>query len=122
VSPAIHDVDRKSVPDLMVALRDLIQRARAGGLRSSELTDATVTITSLGDRGADSVLGVIYPPQVAMVGFGRVLERPWIVDGAVAPRQVVAASLAGDHRANDGHLGGLLLSAIEHALQSPDSL
>jgi pyruvate dehydrogenase E2 component (dihydrolipoamide acetyltransferase) len=57
-----------------------------------------------------------------MVGFGRVLERPWIVDGAVAPRQVVAASLAGDHRANDGHLGGLLLGGIEHALQSPDSL
>jgi pyruvate dehydrogenase E2 component (dihydrolipoamide acetyltransferase) len=122
VSPAIHDVDRKSVPDLMVALRDLIQRARAGGLRSSELTDATVTITSLGDRGADSVLGVIYPPQVAMIGFGRVLERPWIFDGAVAPRRVVAASLAGDHRANDGHLGGLLLGGIEHALQSPDSL
>ena len=122
VAPAIHDADRKPVAELMQALRDLIQRARAGGLRSSELTDATVTITSLGDRGADSVLGVIYPPQVAMVGFGRVLERPWVVDGGVAPRQVVAASLAGDHRASDGHLGGLLLAAIAQALQSPETL
>jgi pyruvate dehydrogenase E2 component (dihydrolipoamide acetyltransferase) len=122
VAPAIHDVDRKPLAELMTALRDLIQRARTGGLRSSELTDPTVTITSLGDRGAESVLGIIYPPQVAMVGFGRVLERPWVVDGGIAPRQVVAASLSGDHRASDGHLGGLLLAAIDRALQSPETL
>jgi pyruvate dehydrogenase E2 component (dihydrolipoamide acetyltransferase) len=122
VAPAIHDADRKSLTELMAALRDLVQRARAGGLRSSELTDPTVTITSLGDRGADSVLGVIYPPQVAMVGFGRVLERPWVVDGGIVPRPVVAASLAADHRASDGHLGGLLLDAIDRALQSPETL
>jgi pyruvate dehydrogenase E2 component (dihydrolipoamide acetyltransferase) len=122
VAPAIHDADRQSLPELMGALRDLVQRARAGGLRSSELTDPTVTVTSLGDRGADSVLGVIYPPQVAMVGFGRVLERPWVVDGVVTPRAVVAASLAGEHRASDGHLGGLLLEAIDRALQSPETL
>jgi pyruvate dehydrogenase E2 component (dihydrolipoamide acetyltransferase) len=91
-------------------------------LRSSELTDPTVTITSLGDRGADSVLGVIYPPQVAMIGFGRVLDRPWVIDGAVQARPVVEASLAADHRVSDGHLGGLLLAAIDHALQSPETL
>ena len=66
----------------MAALRDLVQRARGGGLRSSELTDPTITVTSLGDRGAESVLGVIYPPQVAILGFGRIVERPWVVDGA----------------------------------------
>jgi pyruvate dehydrogenase E2 component (dihydrolipoamide acetyltransferase) len=122
VAPAIHDADRKPLAELMTALRELIQRARTVGLRSSELTDPTVTITSLGDRGAESVLGIIYPPQVAMVGFGRVLERPWVVDGGIAPRQVVAASLSGDHRASDGHLGGLLLAAIDRALQSPETL
>lgn len=122
VAPAIHHADRKTLPELMAALRDLVQRARAGGLRSSELTDPTITVTSLGDRGAESVLGVIYPPQVAIVGFGRVVERPWVVDGRVVPRPLVAATLAGDHRASDGHLGGALLAAIDRALQSPDTL
>jgi pyruvate dehydrogenase E2 component (dihydrolipoamide acetyltransferase) len=106
----------------MLALRDLVQRARAGGLRSSELTDPTVTVTSLGDRGAESVLGVIYPPQVAIIGLGRVLQRPWVVDGQLAVRSLVAATLAADHRASDGHLGGQMLAALQQALQSPSSL
>jgi pyruvate dehydrogenase E2 component (dihydrolipoamide acetyltransferase) len=122
VAPALHDADQKSLPELMDAMRDLVQRARAGGLRSSELTDPTITITSLGDRGAESVLGVIYPPQVAIVGFGRVVPRPWVVDGQTAVRQIVSASLAGDHRVSDGHLGGQLLAAIGRALQSPATL
>ena len=72
----------KSLAELMAAMRDLVQRARAGGLRSSELSDPTITVTSLGERGAETVIGVIYPPQVAIVGFGRIVERPWAVDGA----------------------------------------
>ncbi len=122
VAPAIHDADRKSLPELMLALRDLVQRARAGGLRSSELTDPTITVTSLGERGAESVLGVIYPPQVAIVGFGRVVERAWVVDGQVVARALVAATLAADHRASDGHLGGQFLLAIDRALQAPEGL
>jgi pyruvate dehydrogenase E2 component (dihydrolipoamide acetyltransferase) len=122
VAPAIHDVDRQALPELMAALRDLVQRARAGGLRSSELTDPTVTVTSVGDRGAECVLGVIYPPQVAIIGFGRVVERPWVIQGQIQPRPLVAASLAADHRASDGHVGGLLLAAIDRALQRPESL
>ncbi|MEO8653207.1 MAG: 2-oxo acid dehydrogenase subunit E2, partial [Ramlibacter sp.] len=122
VAPALHDVDRKPLPELMAALRELVQRVRAGGLRSSELTDPTVTVTSLGDRGAERVLGVIYPPQVAIVGFGRVVERPWVVEGRIVPRPVISASLAGDHRASDGHIGGLLLAAIDRALQAPEQL
>ncbi|MDP3083599.1 MAG: 2-oxo acid dehydrogenase subunit E2, partial [Rubrivivax sp.] len=122
VAPAIHDADRKTLPELMNALRDLVQRARSGGLRSSELTDPTVTVTSLGERGADSVYGVIYPPQVAILGFGQVALRPWVVDGQVVARPLVQASLAADHRASDGHLGGQLLAAIDRALQSPDTL
>lgn len=122
VAPAIHDADRKTLPELMVALRDVVQRARAGGLRSSELTDPTITVTSLGERGAESVLGVIYPPQVAIVGFGRVVQRPWVLDGQVVSRPLVTVSLAADHRVSDGHVGGQLLAAIDTALQSPDSL
>lgn len=122
VAPAIHDADRQSLPALMAAMRDLVQRARSGGLRSSELTDPTVTVTSLGERGAESVHGVIYPPQVGLVGFGRVGLRPWVVDGAVVARPLVTLTLAADHRASDGHLGGQLLAAIDHALQNPAAL
>lgn len=122
VAPAIHDVDAMALPDLMVKLRDLVARARSGRLRSSELMDATVTITSLGERGADSVTGVIYPPQVAILGFGRISQRPWVVDEKVVPRPLAQVSLAADHRASDGHTGGLLLSAIEELLQEPENL
>jgi pyruvate dehydrogenase E2 component (dihydrolipoamide acetyltransferase) len=122
VAPAIHDADRKSLPELMEALRDLVQRARAGGLRSSELTDPTVTVTNLGDRGADSVLGVIYPPQLALIGFGRIAPRPWVVEGQVVARPVVEASVAADHRASDGHVGALWLAALDGALQKPENL
>jgi len=122
VAPAIHDADHKTLPELMGALRDLVQRARAGGLRSSELSDPTITVTSLGDRGAESVLGVIYPPQVAIVGFGRVVQRPWVVDAQVVQRPIVTVSLAADHRVSDGHVGGQLLAAIDSALQRPDGL
>jgi pyruvate dehydrogenase E2 component (dihydrolipoamide acetyltransferase) len=122
VAPAIHDADQKSLPDLMGALRDLVGRARAGGLRSSELIDPTVTITSLGERGADSVIGVIYPPQVAIVGFGRIAERPWVADGEVTARPLVSVSLSADHRASDGHTGGKLLAAIDELLQKPEAL
>lgn len=122
VAPAIHDVDKIALPELMAKLRDLVARARSGGLRSSEIMDPTVTITSLGERGADSVTGVIYPPQVSILGFGRIRDRPWVADGKVVPRPLVDVSLAADHRASDGHAGGLLLSAIEQLLQEPEKL
>lgn len=122
VAPAIHHADRQTPGELMTTLRDLVQRARVGGLRSSEITDPGITVTSLGDRGADSVLGVIYPPQVAIVGFGALALRPWVVDGQVVPRTLVSVSLAADHRASDGHLGSQFLQAIGQALQAPDTL
>jgi len=122
VAPAVHDADQRSLDDLMDALRDLVRRARAGGLRSSEMTDPTITVTSLGDQGVEAVQGVIYPPQVAIVGFGKVTLRPWVHNGQVMARQLVTTSLAADHRASDGHRGGLLLSTIDRLLQEPESL
>ncbi|MDP1782981.1 MAG: dihydrolipoamide acetyltransferase family protein [Hydrogenophaga sp.] len=122
VAPAIHHADRLDLPALMAALRDLVQRARAGGLRSSELTDPTITVTSLGDRGAARVQGVIYPPQVAIVGFGRVRPGPWVQDGTVTVRPLVHCSLAADHRTSDGHLGSQFLAAIAKALLLPEQL
>ena len=122
IAPAIRDTDKRSVDELMAAMRDLVQRARSYGLRSSELSDPTITVTNLGDRGAETVLPIIYPPQVAMIGIGRIVTRPWVVDGAIGPRPVVTMTLAGDHRASDGHRGGLLLAEIDRLLQEPETL
>jgi pyruvate dehydrogenase E2 component (dihydrolipoamide acetyltransferase) len=122
VAPALHDADRLSVEDLMRQLRDLVRRARAGRLRSSELSDPTITVTNLGEQGIDSVFGIIYPPQVAIVGFGRVVERPWSVAGQIVSRPVVTASLSADHRVTDGHRGARFLAAVERLLQEPARL
>lgn len=122
IAPAIHDVANKTLDEVMAALRDLVTRVRAGGLRSSELSDPTITVTSLGDRGCESVFPVIFPPQVAIVGFGTLVERPWAEDGMVGARRVIHASLAGDHRVSDGHRGALFLRAIGELLQKPEGL
>lgn len=122
VAPAIHNVDQKPLEQLMTEFRDLVKRARRGGLRSSEMMDATITVTSLGEQGVRSVFGIIYPPQVGLIGFGKVHERPWANNGMIGVHRVIETTLAGDHRASDGHRGGLLLSAIERLLQEPDTL
>jgi len=121
-APALHDVDRRPLDELMAAMRDLIQRMRAGRIRGSELSDPTITVSSLGERGVEKLYGIIYPPQVAIVGVGRVVVRPWVVDGAVGPRTVVTLTLAADHRVSDGHAGGLFLTEIGRLLQEPDKL
>jgi pyruvate dehydrogenase E2 component (dihydrolipoamide acetyltransferase) len=122
IAPAIHDADRKDLDTLMADLRDLVKRARSLQLRSSEMTDATITTTMLGDQGVESVYGIIYPPQVALVGFGRIIERPWAEHGMLAARPTLTLTLAADHRASDGHRGGLYLSAIERRLLHPEEL
>lgn len=122
VAPAIHDADTLGLAELMAALRDLVGRARAGRLRSSEMADPTVTVTNFGDQGVDVAFPVIYPPQVAIVGFGRIRERPWAVDGLLGVRPVLTATLAADHRVTDGHRGALFLTALERQLQAPETL
>lgn len=123
IAPAIHDTDRLTLEALMAALRDLIARARNLRLRSSEIGDPSITVTSLGERGVDAVFGVIYPPQVALIGFGRPTPRPWVSEpDRLVIRPVVRASLSADHRVSDGHRGALFLTAIERLLQEPEKL
>ncbi len=122
IAPAIHDLDKKSLDEIMSHLRDLVKRVRAGVLRSSEIADATITVTSLGEQGVETVFGVIYPPQVALVGFGKIIEQPWAANGMVGAKPVITATLAADHRASDGHRGGLFLAAIDRLLQEPEKL
>ena len=122
VAPALHNTDQRTLEDLMRGFQDLVKRARAWSLKSSEMNDPTLTITSLGDRGVESVFGIITPPQLALVGFGTPVERPWVVDGEIVPRTLLSATLSGDHRATDGHRGALFLSAVNRLLQHPEEL
>jgi pyruvate dehydrogenase E2 component (dihydrolipoamide acetyltransferase) len=122
VAPAIHEADRRSLDELMAALMDLVKRARAGVLRSSEIAGPTITVTNLGEQGVDLVFPVIFAPQVAIVGFGKVVERPWAINGMLAVRPIIQASLAADHRASDGHRGGRFLAAVDRLLQEPAAL
>ena len=120
VAPAILEADRLDLDGTMAALRDLVARGRRGRLRRAEMTEGTITVTQLGDRGADLVHGVIFAPQLALVGFGRIRTRPWAEDDMIAARPTVVATLAGDHRASDGHAGSLLLDAIDDILRRPE--
>jgi pyruvate dehydrogenase E2 component (dihydrolipoamide acetyltransferase) len=122
VAPALFDVAAQERDGLMAQMRDLIGRVRAGRFRARELSEATITLTSLGDRGVDGLFGVIYPPQVAIVGIGSPAQRPFVVDGNVVPRQIATLTLAADHRVGDGHRGALFLRAIEQFLQEPQTL
>jgi pyruvate dehydrogenase E2 component (dihydrolipoamide acetyltransferase) len=122
IAPAILNAEGKTPEQLMAALGDLINRARKGGLRSSEITDATISVTSLGELGVETVYGVIYPPQVALIGFGKTIEQPWAENGMLGVRPVLSVTLAADHRASDGHRGAQFLDALNHYLQEPEKL
>jgi pyruvate dehydrogenase E2 component (dihydrolipoamide acetyltransferase) len=121
-APALHNADQLSLDDLMIRMRDLVQRTRTGRIRSSEISDPTITVSSLGERGVEALYGIIYPPQVALVGFGKTVLRPWVVDGAIGPRPVVTITLSADHRVSDGHTGALFLAEIGKLLQEPNKL
>ena len=121
-SPALHDTDQLTLDELMARMRDLVARTRAGRIRSSEMSDSTITVSSLGERGVEALYGIIYPPQVAIVGVGKVVTRPWVIDGAIGPRSIVTLTLSGDHRVSDGHAGANFLAEIGKLLQEPDKL
>jgi len=122
VAPAIHHTADLDLGEVMAALRDLVERARAGRLRRAEMADPTLTVTDLGDQGVEEVIGVIYPPQVALLGVGRIVERPWAVDDMLGVRPTVRLTLSGDHRATDGATGARFLNTLESFLQHPEEL
>lgn len=122
IVPAIHHTGKKNLDELMKSLSDIIPRARALKLRSSELADSTITITSLGEGAVETVYGIIYPPQVALVGFGGITEEPWAENGMLGIRPVLTVSLSADHRATDGSTGSAFLTALKNYLKKPEQL
>jgi pyruvate dehydrogenase E2 component (dihydrolipoamide acetyltransferase) len=122
IVPAVHDTDRLALTDLMAALRDVLARTRRGALRSSDLADATVTVTNLGDLGAETVYGVIYPPQVALIGAGRVTARALVRDGAVVAARALDVTLSADHRVTDGLVGARFLGGLRERFVHPEAL
>jgi|688.fasta_scaffold41859_7 pyruvate dehydrogenase E2 component (dihydrolipoamide acetyltransferase) len=122
IVPTINNADTKPLNTIMADLNDIIPRARDLRLRSSDIGNATVTLTSLGEGGVDQVYGVIYPPQVAVIGIGGVQRKPIAVNGKVEIRPVVTITMAGDHRATDGLTGSIFLSKICSYLQQPEAL
>lgn len=119
IVPAIHAANLKTIDEIMSKLNNLIVRAKALKLRSSELSDSTITITSIGEGGADSVYGIIYPPQVAIIGFGNISEQPFAENGMLGVHPLVHVTVAADHRATDGLTGSRFLIALNRHLQNP---
>ncbi|HQS65630.1 MAG TPA: dihydrolipoamide acetyltransferase family protein [Sulfuricurvum sp.] len=122
ITPALINTNELSLDETMHSLGDLISRTRAGKLRNTEMTQQTITITNLGDLGVESVYGVIYPPQVAIVGLGRIMDAPWAQGDSLSVRKIMQATLAGDHRATDGRTGALFLDKLNQILQDPQEL
>lgn len=122
VIPGILNADQLSVDQTMDALRDLAERSRRGRLRSSEISQTTITVTSIGERGADSITGVIYPPQVAIIGLGRQRQAPVIRENQIEVGEIMTVTLAADHRVSDGVTGARFLQALAKQLQHPEAL
>lgn len=120
VTPKIANADQLDIEGVMTELGTIVANARRGTLRSSWLGQAGLTVSSLGDRGVDRLDGVIFPPQVALVGFGGIRKRPWIADDNVVARPLITISLAADHRASDGVIGSRFLSRIADYLDHPE--
>ncbi len=122
MTPALLNADVMSLDDTMRSLSDLITRTRSSKLKSSEMIAQTITITNLGDLGVESVYGVIYPTQLAVIGLGAIMEKPWAEDDTLSVRKVMQATVAGDHRATDGRVGAMFLDRLNKYLQEPKDL
>jgi pyruvate dehydrogenase E2 component (dihydrolipoamide acetyltransferase) len=122
VAPALLGANEQPLPALMRALQDVVQRARGGGLRSTELSSATITVSSLGEGNVETVYPIIHAPQVAIVGFGGIAVRPWCAGNSIVAAPVITATLSADHRVSDGQRGSAFLMAVAELLQHPETL
>lgn len=120
IVPNIKDADRLSLRELAVALGELAETARAGHSSPADLTGGSITITNVGVFGVDTGTPILNPGEAAIVAFGAVRPMPWVVDGAVVPRQVTQLAMSFDHRIIDGELGSRFLADLGALMHDPD--
>ena len=122
IAPALLDVAARPLPQIAEESKALVERARAGRLRAEEYSSGTFTITNLGAYGIDVLVGIINAGQAAILGAGSVTERPAVVDGDLAVRQLMTLALSADHRVTDGAEGARFLKEIQTILENPTRL
>jgi pyruvate dehydrogenase E2 component (dihydrolipoamide acetyltransferase) len=122
IAPAILDCGSKSLGRIAEEAKDLIERAKSGRLTASEYSDGTFTITNLGAYGVESLIGIINPPQAAILGVGSAMAKPVVVEDQVVVRQVMKLALSADHRVSDGAEGARFIKEIQGLLENPVTL
>lgn len=122
IAPALLGVDALSTLEVSAALRDLVERARAGRLRGSEMTGATFTLSNLGMFEVKSFAAIVTPPQVAILATGKAVRVPRYDGDELVPRTVLTATLSADHRAVDGADAGRFMNTFKRMLENPTLL
>jgi pyruvate dehydrogenase E2 component (dihydrolipoamide acetyltransferase) len=120
--PVIHGADSKSIKTIAQEARDKIERARAGTLANEDLTGGTFTVTNLGTYEIDAFTPIINLPEAGILGVGRIVEKPAVVDGQITVRSMMYLSLTFDHRIIDGAPAAAFLRTVKHYLEQPYEL
>lgn len=119
VVPVVRDAGELSTRDLSAAIGDRARTARDGKLAPADLTGGTFTVNNYGVFGVDGSAAIINHPEAAILGIGRIIDRPWVVDGALGVRKVCELTLAFDHRVCDGGTAGGFLRFVADCVEAP---
>lgn len=119
IVPNLKDAQNLSMRELAIALNDLAATARAGKTSPAEMTGGTLTVTNIGVLGIDTGTPIINPGEVAIVAFGTIRQKPWVVDGAVVPRWITTLGGSFDHRVVDGDLSARFMADVASIMQEP---
>ncbi|MFJ5883147.1 dihydrolipoamide acetyltransferase family protein [Kitasatospora cineracea] len=122
IVPNIKDAGSRTLPQLAVALGDLVETARQGKTSPADMAGGSITITNVGVFGVDTGTPILNPGEAAILAFGAVRELPWVHKGKVVPRQVTTLALSFDHRLVDGELGSKVLADTAAMLEHPKRL
>jgi len=117
--PVIHDAEKLTTSQLRDAVAEVVARAETGEFSPSELAGGTFTVNNYGAFGVDGSTPIINHPEVAMLGIGRMIDRPWVVDGELAVRKVVTLSFVFDHRVCDGDVASGFLTYVARCIEEP---
>jgi pyruvate dehydrogenase E2 component (dihydrolipoamide acetyltransferase) len=121
VVPAVRDAHRMGMRGLDAEIRRLTAAARDGSATATELTGGSFTLNNYGVLGVDGSAAIVNHPEVAILGIGRIIARPWVVDGGIVPRQITQLSLVFDHRVCDGGTAAGFLRFVADAVEDPMS-